>query len=110
MKLCDCSGKKMESADQDKLHRARLTFISSIVSPSDKEAMLELITHCLPYTQNRLDDKALQAAASIGAGAKKQSTSACRASVACLLLVHQKHFEDGVALAVGGIAIDGIYA
>ncbi|MBO7501852.1 MAG: hypothetical protein J6T32_01395 [Paludibacteraceae bacterium] len=69
--LCDYSGKKMESADQDKLHRARLTFISSIVSPSDKETMLELIAHCLPYTKKRLADKALQAVASIGAGALK---------------------------------------
>lgn len=69
--LCDYSGKKKESADQDKLHRAQLTFISSIVSPADKETMLELIAHCLPYTKKRLADKALQAVASIGAGALK---------------------------------------
>lgn len=69
--LCDYSGKKMESSDYDKLHRAKLTFISSIVSPSDKETMLELIAHCLPYTKKRLADKALQAAAAVGAGALK---------------------------------------
>lgn len=69
--LCDYTNKKMESADYDKLHRAQLTFISSIASPSDKEIMLDLIAHSLPYTQKRLADKALQAVASICAGALK---------------------------------------
>lgn len=69
--LCDYSGKKLDNNDYDKLHRAQLIFISSIVSPSDKETVLELIAHSLPYTKKRLADKALQAAAAIGAGALK---------------------------------------
>lgn len=69
--LCDYVNKKLESCDRDKLHRAQLTYISSIASPEDKEVMLELIAHCLPYTKKKLSDKALQAAANIGAGALK---------------------------------------
>ena len=69
--LCDYASQKMESKDYDKLHRAQLAFISSIASPSDKDTMLELIAHSIPYTKKRIADKALQALANIGAGALK---------------------------------------
>ena len=49
--LCDCAGKKLEKNDREKLHRAQLTYVSSIASPTGKETMLELIAHTLPYTK-----------------------------------------------------------
>ena len=64
--LCDYSSKKLESGDRDKLHRAQLTYISRISSPSDKETMLNLIAHSLPYTRKDLSSKALKTAANIG--------------------------------------------
>lgn len=64
--LCDYSSKKLESGDRDKLHRAQLTYISSISSPSDKETMLNLIAHSIPYTRKDLSSKALKTAANIG--------------------------------------------
>ena len=69
--LCDYFGKKLEKGDREKLHRAQLTYISSIASPKDKETMLELIAHCLPYTKKKFADRALQTVASVGAGALK---------------------------------------
>ena len=56
--LCDYSNKKIEKCDSDKLHRAKLTYISSIESPSDKEIMLDLIAHALPYAKKDLSSKA----------------------------------------------------
>ena len=49
--LSDFSNKKLEKGDREKLHRAQLTYISSIVSPSNKETMLDLLAHALPYTK-----------------------------------------------------------
>jgi len=64
--LCDYTNKKIESADRTKLHRAQLTYIGSIASPADKDTMLDLIAHCLPYTKKELSSKALKTAAGIG--------------------------------------------
>lgn len=64
--LCDCTNKKLDKTDREKLHRAQLTYINSIVSPSDKETMLELLGHVLPYTKKKLSSKALKAATNIG--------------------------------------------
>lgn len=69
--LSDFSNKKLEKGDRDKLHRAQLTFISSIASPADKETMLDLIAHSLPYTKKSLASKALKAVANVGVGALK---------------------------------------
>jgi hypothetical protein len=69
--LCDYANKKIGKSDREKLHRAQLTYISSIASPKDKETMLELIAHCLPYTKKKFADRALQTVASVGAGALK---------------------------------------
>lgn len=64
--LCDYTTKKLEKSDREKLHRAQLTFISSIIAPLDKETMLNLIAHTLPYTRKKLSSKALKTAANIG--------------------------------------------
>lgn len=64
--LCDYTTKKLEKSDREKLHRAQLTFISSIIAPLDKETMLNLIAHTLPYTRKELSSKALKTAANIG--------------------------------------------
>ena len=64
--LSDFSNKKLEKGDRDKLHRAQLTFISSIASPAEKGTMLELIAHSLPYTKKDLSSKALKTATNIG--------------------------------------------
>lgn len=69
--LCDYSNKKLEKSDRDKLHRAQLTFISSIISPDDKQVMLDLIAHSLPYTKKDLSSKALKTATNIGFAALK---------------------------------------
>lgn len=69
--LCDYTNKRIGKGDREKLHRAQLTYISSIASPADKEEMLDLIAHCLPYTKKRFADRALQTVASVGAGALK---------------------------------------
>lgn len=64
--LCDFSKKNLEKNDREKLHRAQLTFISSIASPADKETMLDLLAHALPYTKKDLSSKALKTATNIG--------------------------------------------
>ena len=64
--LCDSSKKNLEKNDREKLHRAQLTFISSIASPADKETMLDLLAHALPYTKKDLSSKALKTATNIG--------------------------------------------
>ena len=64
--LCDYANKKLEKHDREKLHRAQLTYISSIASPADKETMLDLLAHVLPYTKKDLSSKALKTATSIG--------------------------------------------
>ena len=64
--LCDLSKKNLEKNDREKLHRAQLIFISSIASPAEKETMLELIAHSLPYTPKDLSSKALKSATNIG--------------------------------------------
>lgn len=64
--LCDYTNKKLVKGDREKLHRAQLTFISSIASPADKETMLDLIAHALPYTKKDLSSKALKTATNIG--------------------------------------------
>lgn len=64
--LCDYTNKKLVKGDSEKLHRAQLTFISSIASPADKETMLDLLAHALPYTKKDLSSKALKTATSIG--------------------------------------------
>lgn len=64
--LCDYTNKKIGKTDREKLHRAQLTYISSIASPADKEIMLELIAHALPYTKKNLYSKALKTATNIG--------------------------------------------
>lgn len=69
--LCDYSEKKMSKQDREKLHRAQLTYISSIVSPTDKKVMLELIAHALPYTKKDIKSKALKTASNIGFTALK---------------------------------------
>ena len=69
--LCDYTNKKIGKSDREKLHRAQLTYISSIISPADKDIMLDLIAHSLPYTKKRFADRALQTVASVGAGALK---------------------------------------
>ncbi len=69
--LCDYTTKRLEKGDSEKLHRALLTYISSIASPADKETMLDLIAHSLPYTKESLASKALKAVANVGVGALK---------------------------------------
>lgn len=69
--LCDYSEKKMSKHDREKLHRAQLTYISSIVSPTDKKVMLELIAHALPYTKKDIKSIALKTASNIGFTALK---------------------------------------
>lgn len=64
--LCDYTNKKLVKGDREKLHRAQLTFISSIASPAEKGTMLELIAHSLPYTKKDLSSKALKTATNIG--------------------------------------------
>ena len=64
--LCDYANKKLEKHDREKLHRAQLTYISSIASPADKETMLDLLAHVLPYTKKDLSSKALKTATNIG--------------------------------------------
>ena len=64
--LCDSSKKNLEKNDREKLHRAQLTFISSIASPADKETMLDLLAHALPYTKKDLSSKTLKTATNIG--------------------------------------------
>ena len=64
--LCDYTNKKIGKTDREKLHRAQLTYISSIASPADKDTMLELIAHALPYTKKNLSSKALKTATNIG--------------------------------------------
>jgi hypothetical protein len=64
--LCDFSKKNLEKNDREKLHRAQLTYVGSITSPSDKEAMLDLIAHALPYTKKDLSSKTLKTATNIG--------------------------------------------
>lgn len=72
--LSDFSNKKLEKGDREKLHRAQLTYISSIVSPSNKETMLDLLAHALPYTKKDLSSKALKTATNIGFVALKAVT------------------------------------
>lgn len=72
--LSDFSNKKLEKGDREKLHRAQLTYISSIVSPANKETMLELLAHALPYTKKDLSSKALKTATDIGFVALKAVT------------------------------------
>ena len=69
--LCDYKKKKIAKGDSEKLHRAQLVFIGSIESPSDKETMIDLIAHALPYTKKTLSSKALKTAANIGMVALK---------------------------------------
>jgi hypothetical protein len=64
--LCDYTNKKLVKGDREKLHRAQLIFISSIASPADKETMLDLLAHALPYTKKDLSSKALKTATNIG--------------------------------------------
>lgn len=64
--LCDYTNKKIGKNDREKLHRAKLTYISSIASPAEKDIMLELIAHALPYTKKNLSSKALKTATNIG--------------------------------------------
>lgn len=64
--LCDFSKKNLEKNDREKLHRAQLTYVGSIASPSDKETMLDLIAHALPYTKKDLSSKTLKTATNIG--------------------------------------------
>ena len=64
--LCDYTNKKIGKTDREKLHRAQLTYISSIASPAEKDTMLELIAHALPYTKKDLSSKALKTATNIG--------------------------------------------
>ena len=64
--LCDFSKKTLEKNDREKLHRAQLTYVGSIASPSDKETMLDLIAHALPYTKKDLSSKTLKTATNIG--------------------------------------------
>lgn len=64
--LCDSSKKNLENNDREKLHRAQLTYVGSITSPSDKETMLDLIAHALPYTKKDLSSKTLKTATNIG--------------------------------------------
>lgn len=64
--LCDYTNKKIGKTDREKLHRAQLTYISSIASPAEKDTMLELIAHALPYTKKNLYSKALKTATNIG--------------------------------------------
>ena len=64
--LCDYTNKKIGKKDREKLHRAQLTYISSIASPAEKDTMLELIAHALPYTKKDLSSKALKTATNIG--------------------------------------------
>lgn len=64
--LCDYTNKKIGKTDREKLHRAQLTYISSIASPAEKDTMLELIAHALPYTKKNLSSKALKTATNIG--------------------------------------------
>ena len=72
--LSDFSNKKLEKGDREKLHRAQLTYISSIVSPANKETMLDLLAHALPYTKKDLSTKALKTATNIGFVALKVVT------------------------------------
>ncbi len=69
--LCDYSSKKLKKQDREKLHRAQLTYISSIASPADKDTMLELIAHAMPYTKKGLSSKALKTVTNIGFAALK---------------------------------------
>ena len=69
--LCDYSIKKISKQEREKLHRAQLTYISSIVSPTDKKVMLELIAHALPYTKKQITSKAIKTATNIGFTALK---------------------------------------
>ena len=64
--LCDYTNKKIGKNDREKLHRAQLTYISSIASPAEKDTMLELIAHALPYTKKNLSSKTLKTATNIG--------------------------------------------
>lgn len=72
--LSDFSNKKLEKGDMEKMHRAQLTYISSIVSPANKETMLDLLAHALPYTKKDLSSKALKTATNIGFVALKAVT------------------------------------
>lgn len=72
--LSDFSNKKLEKGDREKLHRAQLTYISSIVSPANKETMLDLLAHALSYTKKDLSSKALKTATNIGFVALKAVT------------------------------------
>ena len=72
--LCDFSKKNLEKNDREKLHRAQLTYVGSIASPSNKETMLDLIAHALPYTKKDLSSKALKTATNIGFVALKAVT------------------------------------
>lgn len=72
--LSDFSNKKLEKGDREKLHRAQLTYISNIVSPTNKETMLDLLAHALPYTKKDLSSKALKTATNIGFVALKAVT------------------------------------
>lgn len=72
--LSDFSNKKLEKGDREKLHRTQLTYISSIVSPANKETMLDLLAHALPYTKKDLSTKALKTATNIGFVALKAVT------------------------------------
>ena len=72
--LSDFSNKKLEKGDREKMHRAQLTYISSIVSPANKETMLDLLSHALPYTKKDLSSKALKTATNIGFVALKAVT------------------------------------
>ena len=69
--LCDYSIKKISKQEREKLHRAQLTYISSIVSPADKKVMLDLIAHALPYTKKQITSKAIKTATNIGFTALK---------------------------------------
>ena len=69
--LCDYSIKKISKQEREKLHRAQLTYISSIVSPADKKVMLDLIAHALPYTKKQITSKAINTATNIGFTALK---------------------------------------
>ncbi len=80
--LCDSSKKNLEKNDREKLHRAQLTYVGSIASPSDKETMLDLIAHALPYIKKDLKSNALTTATNIGFAALK--TVSLTAKVATL--------------------------
>ena len=69
--LCDYAKKTLEKHDREKLHRTQLSFINSIASPQDKDTILELIGHILPYTKKNLSAEAFKTVTDIGFVAMK---------------------------------------